>query len=685
LPPRLRVHKHEKLWHGDPGRTVKSPSWYDDLDFVLASEGSVPACLSYGSSFCHDGRYIYGVFWNWVGKVDPESVVDLPEYYMLASGYEFDHYKYDSGIVHLGGYLYAGFLQYLGTGAGAHGIVKLRTSDMGLAASQTWPLDINYRDNPTKVVTDGERIYLTSGRTYLADRRLRVRTLDQNLNVLYETGLLIAKSGIVGQRGGALTGTGYAYMVGMVLSPNTNNVIHKLRLSDLRLVEAVRLSTDYYDHVDYLVDDTYMYLAGYKGTDHGVFKIRLSDWTQVAQYLGGETPLTLAMDADYIYYALWPNGYPEVYVQKLKRSDLSSVSSYGEGLHGPEADRIIVGDGKLWIRSGAPDQNYLYKVDAGSMTLDAKVAWGSGIGGLYWDGTYLYAGDASDPPQVVKKDSDLNTVLTWTGEAGEGPADSITGDSNYIYVYLSGGNRIKKIDKATMTTVATFTPSGYNVGPVYMEGGFLYSFSTRAAKINPADMTEAIQGGGTGIETRCYGFLHLDGYLYVLVNGGNTNEANPYMPRIVRLKAPELTRDCICTVWLHQQTVDTGNLVYDAGTDHFYFLAHYGGKSYIIKLGPVATFSPETEWTSLQLSSAGGTGSMLWRMPLEEDPGTTYLYALLNASPPKLVRIDLTTFTEVASMELTGYSDMSGALQYHSYLYSGLYTDGKMAKFFVGH
>ena len=160
--------------------------------------------------------------------------------------------------------------------------------------------------------------------------------------------------------------------------------------------------------------------------------------------------------------------------------------------------------------------------------MSTKAVWEGEEGHRYvraltFDGSFIYAGLATDPPQVVQIDtSDMSTRATWTGDAGEGGAVALAFDGSFLYVGLdSYPSKVAQVRLEDLTERATWVGSGGHqwLEALAFDGEHLYAGlatdPSQVVKIRPSDMTQVSIWTGQ-LEEAELRALTFDGlYLYI--------------------------------------------------------------------------------------------------------------------------------------------------------------------------
>lgn len=239
---------------------------------------------------------------------------------------------------------------------------------------------------------------------------------------------------------------------------------------------------------------------------------------------------------------------------------------------------------------------------------------------------------------------------TWIGAAGENAPWGQCHLGGYLYVALwINPGQVKKIDPATMTTVATWTGAVNQVGgrPLGTDGTYIYVGVTsgamwdspsRVVKINPATMTTVGEWVGEVIgwhdQSNPEAIIYDAPYIYVTIN------INGGVARVVKIDPVTMTT---VSVW------DGVGIQYSAKG-----LTIFGNHLYvpcsdvparIVKVDK-ATMATVSEWVG-DISDGGYIEGLIWGVTNDGTYlyGATYDYG--ESAPLRLIKIDVATMTTI--------------------------------------
>lgn len=292
------------------------------------------------------------------------------------------------------------------------------------------------------------------------------------------------------------------------------------------------------------------------------------------------------------------------------------------------------------------------------------------------DTNYFYVVPEVSPPIIVRvRLSDFTRVdsLTLTSSNSPGAA-AIDRANGFAYVAInSSPGRIEKINLASFTSVATLTTSGTNEGlyrsmAIDTTNGFLYVASgTVPARIVKINLTTFTQSGGTLVlnagENASRG-IALDISNNIGYFGMSTA---PII--VVKVNLVGLTRVGALTLDAGDDVSTTEGAAIDATNGFVYFSALNPAPGRVIKID-IPSF---TKVASVNLSTGANSARTI-----TYDALNGFLYVGTSVSPTKVDQINLASFTDTGNITLASGENLAQTSQRDTlgsgYTYYATYT-----------
>jgi hypothetical protein len=303
------------------------------------------------------------------------------------------------------------------------------------------------------------------------------------------------------------------------------------------------------------------YSGGYlygaiKGTYPNVVQITPGDMLLVDTWVDssdeGELPTDVMVFDGYIYVIIENlAGFSKVY--KIDPSNMETVGSPWIGGVGETKGWALANDGvniyaASWVGSGGGQVSKISKIDISDMTTISTWTGSAGetsIWRMHYQAGYLYAACETVPGTVLKIDvSTMTTSDVWVSVYDF--SHDMAFDTNYLYVGSENNRRINQVTLATMETHASSATGVFGTGSYSMTilDGFVYAGFLNggdAIKIDTSDMSTDAYWDNADTQFSTPHSLTNDG-TYIYIGGVQVSVG---VAQIVRIDPTNMTTEMV--------------------------------------------------------------------------------------------------------------------------------------------